>query len=671
MPDPSLTPYLEAQLAGRRLLGGVSTDTARTIARSIDEFALELSNGLRAGSFRNAAAVRISHDLLRDVAADLKVKLERAIASGRNLTFAQIESLMDNAAKEAVRAGASLGVEAAAFGAVRIPAVSMLGAYESLGAPATWATLLGGHVDDAGRVIRRALVAGNSPTQVSRALREFVRGSEGIPLDQVRDLRKLKAEFRDAAKVMRRNADRIAFTELGNARAEAEVQHFRKDPLVKAVRWTLSPNRGVQDRPDECDLLAGANYYGLGRGIYPVNKVPRPPHPYDRCERLPVLRSSRDKSKKPDPDRILLGPEADVPGFSRLTAAEGKRARARAFEAVRFGELGASRAKRKAVRTTKKAAGTRRPGQPVSTVRTAAQTPDEAIARLDAIEARYGPTQAKLKQLDVDIQAQISAVNDKAGELSFKLLQEVSDIDERLIARQKEIVPLENLRDTLYRRSSTVSKRHGRILRAKRRAQRRAIELDVDDRIEWGGFVQPKHKRRKIWAAGVERMQGLVPKRWKLHGGQFKGRTTVASDFGVQSTGKFPGRANRGRSFQYKGQVFMDSTSGESIVVHEFGHALEHFNDDLAQAARDFLARRTAGEQAKRLKNLFPNSGYGFNEVAKPDAFPSPYVGKIYSGGATEVTSMGLQYMAEDPWKFAQVDRDYFDFIFNVMRGQL
>jgi hypothetical protein len=75
-----------------------------------------------------------------------------------------------------------------------------------------------------------------------------------------------------------------------NAAHEASVQAAREAPMVEAMEWTLAEDRGRTDVPDECDVLALTDYYGLGPGIYPVDSVPPPPHPFDRCLAIPVIR---------------------------------------------------------------------------------------------------------------------------------------------------------------------------------------------------------------------------------------------------------------------------------------------------------------------------------------------------------------------------------------------
>jgi SPP1 gp7 family putative phage head morphogenesis protein len=124
----------------------------------------------------------------------------------------------------------------------------------------------------------------------------------------------------------------------------------------------------------------------------------------------------------------------------------------------------------------------------------------------------------------------------------------------------------------------------------------------------------------------------------------------------------------------YDNTVAMDKQSGRSVVIHELGHWLEENNQQAHDAALAFLDRRTAGEANVRLDKLFPSnsllSGYGPLEVTKPDQFIHPYVGKDYNRRATEVISMGLEKMWEDPAYFAEKDKDHFGFIWELVRGR-
>lgn len=112
--------------------------------------------------------------------------------------------------------------------------------------------------------------------------------------------------------------------------------------------------------------------------------------------------------------------------------------------------------------------------------------------------------------------------------------------------------------------------------------------------------------------------------------------------------------------------------SGTASTVHELGHHLEHSNKDILAKSIAFLERRTQGETRQSLRQLF-GYGYGSDEYAKPDKFMSAYMGKVYIRGgqidATEIVSMGLEYLYTDPVNFAKTDPDYFDFIIELIRG--
>lgn len=198
-----------------------------------------------------------------------------------------------------------------------------------------------------------ATQAGVGQEELARRLRRYVTGSEKfaplfteVPTQQGTvaklDLRKIPKEDLGATQQMVHNARRIAFSEPHNARAEAEIGHMRTDPFVEAVRWTLSPVRSTVGwaAPDECDYLAVNNVWGLGPGIYPVDRVPPPPHPWDRCEKMPVLRPpARMEHPKPhgfEPKRDSVVDGGDIPNERRVTPAAAERIRQNAWEAIRF-----------------------------------------------------------------------------------------------------------------------------------------------------------------------------------------------------------------------------------------------------------------------------------------------------------------------------------------------
>lgn len=122
-------------------------------------------------------------------------------------------------------------------------------------------------------------------------------------------------------------------------------------------------------------------------------------------------------------------------------------------------------------------------------------------------------------------------------------------------------------------------------------------------------------------------------------------------------------------------RVHVSGKDSLSTRIHETGHAWEDANAEVRMAAQRFLARRGAGDKARRLKSLYPNARYGASEIAVPDRYERAYVGKVYGKryfgdiGPTEVVSMGLEYMAKEPAHFAAIDPDYFRFMWTIMHG--
>jgi hypothetical protein len=119
--------------------------------------------------------------------------------------------------------------------------------------------------------------------------------------------------------------------------------------------------------------------------------------------------------------------------------------------------------------------------------------------------------------------------------------------------------------------------------------------------------------------------------------------------------------------------IHVTKATGASTIVHEAGHHIENNTYTQGQRLNDralaFLNRRTAGDTEKPLAELRPGWGFRPDEMAKADKFVDPYVGKTYKGRVTEVISMGLERMAQDPVDFARRDPDHWRMIYTVMKG--
>lgn len=123
------------------------------------------------------------------------------------------------------------------------------------------------------------------------------------------------------------------------------------------------------------------------------------------------------------------------------------------------------------------------------------------------------------------------------------------------------------------------------------------------------------------------------------------------------------------RASAMKFGILSSSKSGTSTFAHELGHVLDLRNMELQARCRQFLNYRTQGESARSLRGL-TGAHYSFGEVAKPDKFLDAYTGKIYHN-ATEILSMGLQHLYEDPLAFAAKDFEHFKFTVSLLRRWL
>lgn len=126
------------------------------------------------------------------------------------------------------------------------------------------------------------------------------------------------------------------------------------------------------------------------------------------------------------------------------------------------------------------------------------------------------------------------------------------------------------------------------------------------------------------------------------------------------------------RAFARGDGIWISPNDHVAVVVHELGHVFERNAPEILQAIVDFHTRRTAGELAQRLRDLFPRHGYRRDELTKKDNYLHAYMGKTYSAGgairATELVSMGLEMFARDPQALAAHDPELFDLIYDLAR---
>lgn len=145
------------------------------------------------------------------------------------------------------------------------------------------------------------------------------------------------------------------------------------------------------------------------------------------------------------------------------------------------------------------------------------------------------------------------------------------------------------------------------------------------------------------------------------------------------------------RAYASGTEVHLSPAASASTYVHEMGHVMET-DPSVREAAVAFRDARCNPSADRKMADVSPGSGYADSEVGNKDDFQKAtkavygdsllhdseayanYIGKAYkdSSGdvrATEVVSMGMQMMHDNPAAFAKADPEYFDFIVSIASG--
>lgn len=94
------------------------------------------------------------------------------------------------------------------------------------------------------------------------------------------------------------------------------------------------------------------------------------------------------------------------------------------------------------------------------------------------------------------------------------------------------------------------------------------------------------------------------------------------------------------------GTINLATSFNKRVLWHELAHHMEA--DPVAKmAAGQFIRRRSVDGKTHSLRSLTGNTGYRPNEIALKGDFFSPYIGKIYADGVTEVFSMGIESFSD------------------------
>jgi hypothetical protein len=180
-----------------------------------------------------------------------------------------------------------------------------------------------------------------------------------------------------------------------------------------------------------------------------------------------------------------------------------------------------------------------------------------------------------------------------------------------------------------------------------------------------------KRSKKKAVELSVPEGDGNVPRRAKMAAEFLDSVYSPKKPIEV----KVESRQGRSNAVLATNTIKMDPEKLVGTYVHEIGHLLEKNKGNL-RAARAMLFSLTKTGQTAALSSR----GYGEHEVthgeipgvgdlqggSRHTAF---YAGKTYGSQATEIISVGLQQLHDNPKKMARENPKYFDFMVNVLRG--
>lgn len=152
-----------------------------------------------------------------------------------------------------------------------------------------------------------------------------------------------------------------------------------------------------------------------------------------------------------------------------------------------------------------------------------------------------------------------------------------------------------------------------------------------------------------------------------------------------------------GRAYYHQGVVAVTPMKEARVIAHEITHGTELQNNLLPKSV-EFLRSRRKGKELPKSMYTMMGPGYGKNEIGLEDEFAargsSPYAARLYFPGvsqpyfrkawnarlkadekaafsdlyATEILTMGIERLHNDPVGFAKLDPDYFNFVISTLQ---
>ena len=287
---------------------------------------------------------------------------------------------------------------------------------------------------------------------------------------------------------------------------------------------------------------------------------------------------------------------------------------------------------------------------------------DDATALIKAKEAEQEVLEARFIKLSDELD-EARAANNKLmdeGVDDISKLVDTNDLaNEQAILRREKLSLAQDLDDLKEEASFLLDE----ITNAKR---------GIKENIDW---VDDKLKRAKGSLQHVTDNNGQNAVKFVTSADDRAYAVTNDIGYKVSSDGDFT-MVRRGADDSYQGSaVHLTETNDTSVHIHELFHIME--NDGFLDDSLSFLRYRAVNPKsvkdapiiAKKTK-IYPHArGKQATEVSWEDKFWNKYQGKYYNGDGSEIATMYMQQLYDDPIALIKADPEGFAFIVDTIRG--
>lgn len=281
-----------------------------------------------------------------------------------------------------------------------------------------------------------------------------------------------------------------------------------------------------------------------------------------------------------------------------------------------------------------------------------------ALAAADPLVDEHSDVKIKRIETEMQLERKVQELNStrtttreetaaRVGEIQ-KLRQQVEQ------QRQAETAVRQKLHDT-FRETLGVQPAYGPVKMSTTPAVQQASRQTIDEGMATA----------RLWTSDAVMERVNLSVETTQEGNQAR---SVHGDDGLRSYAYVD---NEGNS-----RIALSPGANPDVMTHEIGHCIEDSNPVIKKMVNGFLKKRTEGEEIVQLNKKYP--GYEDHEKGRKDEFDrvfserqAYYIGKEYPDGSTEIVSMGLQQLHNDPIKFAENDPEYFNLMVGILQGTL